>query len=276
MAGAGAAGAAGAASSNEPAGYVRFAEISWNALPADGAWTSELDGLLAGQVGRWNTGSRYAIEVHGDAPSSPPNVLRIRYPSTLAQGSGPGTWNLAADPKSTQFREVYARFHVKIDGPDFENHPVGTKLFGYFGSGRVGHVANQNYWLLPGGSGDTGFGAKLMTSSVIRFNQQDIVSRAEGQNLDPSALFTAGEWHLVEYVAVLSGVDVPDGELHMWIDGVKIHEHTDVLYRTSSWNGGFFGVHHWAAIWGGNKPGTQRTRDDDILIDHFYMSGIEL
>jgi hypothetical protein len=151
------------------------------------------------------------------------------------------------------------------------NHPV-DQAFGYFRHGRSQHVPNQNYWLLSGGSGDTGFGAKLMTSSTIRFLQQDIVSRGEQQNVDAGALFTAGAWHLVEYVAVLSGVDAADGEFHMWIDGVKIHEYTDVLYRPANerriWSS------PWSADWA-EMPGRanpRRRRLDRPLLHEWHRA----
>jgi hypothetical protein len=57
----------------------------------------------------------------------------------------------------------------------------------------------------------------------------------------------------------------------MWIDGTMVMDYSDVTYITRTTPRGFT-MFKWNPTWGGS--GGTRTRDDYILIDHLYLSGL--
>lgn len=240
----------------EPAGYVAFAEHQGDVLPG-------------GTRGRWavSSGSNLSIRSISGAPQSPSSVIRTRFPAGLPGGTGPVNWSgWDAGGYNVMKKKLYISFWVRVVGPDFENHAVLTKM-GFIGYGEsTSRARNQGFFTLEG-TGTQG----VASSWIVKFRQQNHVSRNLSPNVNRSKVMTAGRWHRWEAVLELNTLGRANGIFKMWIDGVQIMDYRDVVYITSGNTNGFHGW-KWNPTWGG--AGGTKTRDDYIEIDHVYMSGL--
>jgi hypothetical protein len=91
------------------------------------------------------------------------------------------------------------------------------------------------------------------------------------QNVDNRMLMTAGTWHHWELVMQLNSLGQANGILKWWIDDIQIMNYSNFTYI---WPGATQELWQWKwnPTWGGTA-GT-RTRDDFIMVDHVYMSGV--
>jgi hypothetical protein len=246
---------------NEPPGFVAFAEHNFSALPTT---TSSLGGLL----GRWfSTGSSNLTLVTPDltAPASPPNIMQSKYPIGLDGGRAPvhiSGWDASGSAKS----KVYMSLWLRIKGPNYENQATGTKMGFIAFNQDAGTAQNQGtFFLLSNSSAQ-----EIDTSFRVQFRIQSPCCRNLGQNVIGSRLFTVGPWHHWEAVLELNTPGSANGVLKMWIDGVLVANHTDVVYVDPAHTLGFY-MWKWNPTWGGT--GGTKTKDDYILIDHVYFSG---
>jgi hypothetical protein len=83
---------------------------------------------------------------------------------------------------------------------------------------------------------------------------------------------TCGVWHQWEAVLILNNLGQSDGIFEMWIDGIKIMNYSNVEYIRAGLTQKF-NTWIWNPTWGGGS-GPVKTRDDYILIDHVYISGV--
>ncbi|MFU8806392.1 MAG: hypothetical protein ACNA8W_21450, partial [Bradymonadaceae bacterium] len=255
---------------NEPADFEVIAENDFaRVMP----WPSAEVGL----VGRWwshpeeNPRVIY-LDDEADSPSSPPHVIRTHYPDGFGSGSAPVNWGGWTDDYA-QYDKVYFSQHIRLEGDSYENQNVGTKL-GFFGCGRATGTASNDLFPFLLGSG-------IRDAFTVDFRQQNVTSRNLGQNVDSSALMTAGDWHHWEILMEVNDIasnymDDQDrlrsnGTLKWWINGVLIMEHTDVAYRTEAHPRAIWD-YKWNPTWGG--IGGDRTRDDYIDVAHVYISGV--
>lgn len=251
------------ANPNEPAGYVRFAEIDLSTLP-NGLWKP------LGQAGQWSwfpVGDPDLTLGSTTVPgmASAPDYMSTRFPKGLKSSYAPvnfGGWQNRTAYKS----KVYLSVWMRIRGTSFENQAVGTKLgFMSYGDGSAG-TRNQGYFMLQGAAKQG-----VYSSFAIKFTQQNIVNRNLYPNIDGSKLFTAGPWHHVEAVMEINSLGQANGKMKMWIDGTRVMDYSNVVYikpgKTEKFN-----YWIWNPTWGG--VGGTRTRDDFIDIDHVYMSGL--
>ena len=91
------------------------------------------------------------------------------------------------------------------------------------------------------------------------------------QNVNDRRLMTAGQWHHWEIVMEANHPDRRDGKLSWWIDGELAMRYDDMVYRLPSAPRGFWRL-KCNPTWGGT--GETKTRDDRILVDHLYLSGV--
>ncbi len=245
---------------NEPAGFVAFAEHNFTSLPTG---TNSLGGLL----GKWfstQSGNLTLITPDLTAPASVPNTMQSRYPAGLVGGRAPvlvSGW----DANNRAYSKFYMSLWIKIRGPDYENHPVGTKLGFIAYNQNQGTAQNQGTFFLTGNST-----VNIASSFQVQFNQQSPVNRNLKQNVSSQKAMTVGPWHHWEAVFEANTPAVPNGVLKMWIDGLKVIDYSDVLYLDAARTLGFY-KWTWNPTWGG--IGSTKTRDDFIIIDHVYFSG---
>ena len=263
---------------NEPPGYTRFFEFDFSTtLPAGYAtvpgiagriWKYELSGLPDKIVNPITDAT---------APVSGPDVLRYRYPNGWTSGgaspAGMNWWDDSASPSTgTQYKETYESGWFKIEGAGdgtYENQAVGTKLLGYWGSGEIGNDRTPtSLYMILEGDGAT----SIHSSFSIWFVQQGVVSnRRMDHNVNPGVTISVGVWHQYELVLRINTIGVADGTLEFWIDGVKWHSYTDVIWRDATNSAAFWG-RQMNPVFGG-ASGNNKSRDDDVYWDHIYMSG---
>jgi hypothetical protein len=253
---------------NEPAGYAAFAEHNFSSLPSSPK-------SLGGLMGAWYNDPTYApanlVVVTPDltAPASPPNVLQTRYPTGLVGGRAPVYmygWDAAGNING-QKSKLYFSLWIKLQGPDFEAAPAITKLgfIGYADAPSVG--INQGFFALQNLSSQPA----VASSFITQFLEQAPVSRTLGPNVNTSKLMTSGVWHQWEAVYEMNTVGVADGTFKMWIDGIKITDLSNVEWRVAGRTNQFF-QWTWNPTWGG--IGGTKSRNDFVMIDHVYMSGL--
>lgn len=251
---------------NEPIGYQRIVESYMDKL------APKASAPVAGWAGVWEySGSGMVLEPATNVLTSSPGVLRTVFGSSLHAGRAPTgllTWSgTQSVPKL--YRKVYFSQWVKVGTTaGFQNNPVGTK-FGFFSYGQnLTKTRNQSFMILKGNGASS-----VMTAMEIRFSQQGIVARDLIPNRNISqAKLTTGVWHQVELVLETnSSAGVADGKFKMWLDGVQIHDWSNMVYLTAG-NTRKFQGYNWNPTWGGMTG--VRTRTDNIWMDHLYISGI--
>jgi hypothetical protein len=247
---------------NEPVGFIPFAE---NAFTGPLPLTRSVSGLR----GRWytrSTSNPSIVTASPMGPQSPSTVMRTTFPKGLRGGRAPVMvtgWDATGAKKS----KLYFSAWVRIEGADYENHPVGTKL-GFFGFAKSGSaVGNQGFFLLVGDGKQS-----IRRDFVLRFNQQYPVARNLNPNVNGGRLIKVGKWQHWEALFEINTPGTPNGKFQMWIDGVKTHDYRDVKYTIPGATGKFYD-YLWNPTWGGNATPI-RTRADNISIDHIYLSGL--
>jgi hypothetical protein len=185
-----------------------------------------------------------------------------------------GGWDERWQDRSGQKRAIYVSISIKVDGRDFENQKVGTKV-GFIAFGRRNQGSNEGVFFLVNDAGRQ----EVESRFTLQFKQQGIrqvngdIGRNLGQNVNRALLMTAGKWHQWEAVLQLNALGQANGILRMWIDGVRVMDYSNVVYVTPSAPLGF-NLFKWNPTWGGS--GGVRTRDDYIDIDDIYLSGVPL
>lgn len=254
---------------HEPAGFVPVAEHHWPAFPNSQNAT----------LGEWEdvSTSNYSVAAVS-TPSGDGTAMRVRFPKGMTAGVSPGKfrfWRTMNISAATPMQEMYISARIRIDGTDFENQLVGTKLL-YWAYGNAYNTNDATVYLR------NGTGSQAVMSEMQLFAQvspgdnrdpNDGVVRNLYQNTGSSRRFTVGEWHLLEILANVGTPDRADGSLKIWLDGELVMHHGDVKHLDSDYDftRGFFQA-EWAPVWGG--VGGVRTRDDFMLVDNIYVSGL--
>ena len=242
---------------NEPPGFQPFAHYDACAFPGRGR-----------DLGMWATERRpMALMQDPEAPGSPPGVILTRYSRGLLAGRAPVYWNGWDEGGAAAEKQAfYLSMWIKIVGQDFEAAPAVTKL-GFIGYGAEPHRAvNQGFFGIPSGRQAT-----VGRAFQLAFFQQGHVDHETRQNVDRRPLMTAGTWHHWEAVLRLNRPGQANGELAFWIDGCKIIHSTTMRFVDREHPHGFT-MYTWNPTWGG--MGGTRTREDRILIDDVYLSGV--
>lgn len=255
---------------NEPSGYTPFLSSATDSIP------SHPKVPINGWLGLWDGESVGNVSVQNGACAPSGSFWQVKYPATLTQGTAPcnvNGWDNSGYAKPGQKRELYVSEWIQLvpttstNGTGFEVHPAGVKL-GFFA-----------YAVPTSSAHNTGFVCTAQPGSVailnevnLRFCQQGPVSRV----IPSSGSVTVGQWHQWEFQFVLnSAPDVADGILRWWLDGKQIVNVSNVVYMTAGNTNGFFD-YVFNPTWGGNKPGTTKSRADFLLLDELYASGIAM
>lgn len=255
---------------HQPSGLATLYEWGCSGLWSDvsGVHQSSGYGILAGQV--WRYPSSAAAANDNSAPQSPAGVCSYTWPAGLPAGTSAGIWFVAwQDASLRQVSHWYESTRVKILGPSIEmqtgTSPAGMKLFGLVGAGQTGAANNQ----IILGANTTG--PNPTTALQIHISQQNVVARHMYPNVNTSALLTVGQWHQIEWLFDLNDVGVANGRAQVWIDGVKVIDYGDVVWRTTTYPAGFF-IRKWDPTWGGGGT-TPKQQTDVMYLDHIYGAG---
>jgi hypothetical protein len=253
---------------NQPSGFSRIAEwASSSMMPLNTCVTSGY-GVLAGKWCRWyNSGGTTAYS-DGTAPKSSAGTLRFKFPKGLSPGASYGMVSMWTPTSGTEYSKVYESGWVRIPSSNFEMHgpSYGLKMFGLWASGRKPGPNSQ----IVGWA--SGVGTNPVSAFKFVLKQQDFVLRNLLPNVDTRALFTAGKWHHYELLMETNTIGQANGKFKMWWNGVMTHNYSNVVYRTATYPAKFFG-RKWDPVWGG-AGGPSKSRDDYLLVDHVYISGV--
>ncbi|HEY9228182.1 MAG TPA: Ig-like domain-containing protein, partial [Gemmatimonadaceae bacterium] len=240
---------------NEPAGYTRFHDQPWDAAPA-----------FPTQSLGWSDPNRDAaqsLSITNDATAPFPgnhNVLQAKFKQGSPGGSGPFyiERNFATNE---QYHNLYMCIYLKHSANfDNTNGNAGTKFMWPIGDpDRMSatylsfHASIMDFMLIQQGAVD-----RMLDANVV------------GNTRQAQVVTKNGSW--IRYEVLIKGNssdDTPDGELHIWIDGVKTHQFTNVQYLMSS-------ARKWTRLiynptyGGGTNPVPY---DQYQYIDHIRLSG---
>jgi hypothetical protein len=254
---------------NQPSGFTPIAEWAATSLWPLGTTATSGYGIISGKWGRWYNATSTASD--GSAPKSSSSTLQFRWPKGLAAGSSPGMVTAWTATSGTEYSKIYESGWVKIPSADFEQHrpSIGLKMFGFWAAGRKNYSNSQNYGWTRGPQTNPVSGFQFV------MKQQQITDRAMSPNVGHNLgtyYFTAGKWHRYEIVMEINTIGKADGKFRMWWNGVKTHDYSNVVWRTSTYPAKFF-ARKWDPVWGG-AGGSAKTRDDRLLVDHLYISGV--
>jgi hypothetical protein len=254
---------------NQPSGFSRIAEWSSSSMMPMYTWVTSGYGILGGRWGRFYNSNGTSARSESTAPKSASGTLQFRLPKGMAPGSSYGMVGAWSTTSGAEYSKIYEAGWIKIPSSNFEVHgpSAGVKMLGFWAVGQKPSSGNQLFgWA-------RGIGSNPVSKFTLELRQQNIVTRNLYQNVDTRALFTAGTWHRYEILMEVNSIGSANGKFQMWWNGIKTHNYTNVVYRTSSYPAKFFG-RKLDPIWGG-AGGPNKTREDKILFDHIYISGVK-
>jgi hypothetical protein len=259
---------------NEPPGYLRFAEFAGGELTKEGV---KGDGLMAGRFRLFlPRPQNFRVIEDPTAPVSPPVVIQTRFPQGFEAGRGPvswGGWDVGGSERG-QKSKFYLSLWIKIAGNEYENQAVGTKMGMIASAWNPLKGAGTQGILFLNGTGKQRVAREFKVEFHQEFNaamNPPYHNRHLEQNADRRPLMTCGTWHQWEVVMELNTPGTANGVFRWWIDGTKVIDHSDMTYIFGKNLTGFW-QWKWNPTWGGTKG--VRTREDLVLIDHVYMSGV--
>jgi hypothetical protein len=254
---------------NQPSGFTRIAEWAATSMMPLNTPTASGYGILAGRWARWYNATGTGARSESNAPKSSTGTLQFRLPAGMKPGGSYGLVSGWSTTSSQEYSKIYESGWIKIPSSNFEVHgpSAGLKMLGLWAVGKKPSSNNQ----LAGWT--RGIGSNPVTKFTFELRQQNIVTRNLYPNVDTRALFTAGTWHRYEILMEINSIGSANGKFQMWWNGIKTHNYTNVVYRTSTYPAKFFG-RKLDPVWGG-AGGPNKTREDKILFDHIYIAGVK-
>ena len=242
---------AGPGCTNEPAGFTVINDQPWDTAPPASSlgWLDD-----AG-----NAAARFSIVNDPTAPypGGNRNVISALFPQGSPGGSAP-FYIYRGFSASEQFSTLYLCVYLKHDANfDNTNGNAGTKF------------------LWPAGDQQRGTSTYLSHDGAdmeFRVIQQGGIDRSMVGYLNrPATILDVkrGQWVKYELVLKANSSGSANGELHVWLDGTKTHQYTDVNWVMGS-------ARKWLSLaWnptygGGLNP---VPRDQRQYMDHIRISG---
>lgn len=223
-------------------------------------------GIMSGRFWRYPSSLKGATDA--SAAQSPSGVATYTWPAGLSPGTSAGIgWLAWADDAQSARTHYYESFTFRIPEAKFEIHGPsgGMKFFGYWGVGQRGAANNQVFGFIAAANGNPA------SAFRIEVRQQNVQTRNLTQNVDGTPYLTTQAWHQVEFVFVANTVGSANGVCRVWIDGHKIIDYSNVIWRTSAYPNAFF-IRKFDPIWGGNGGG-RKAQTNSMELDHVYASG---
>jgi len=232
----------------------------WSHEPAEYQLLSDHEGDAIEKGGWSGRGAGLSVDQEGSEIYSGPNSLRFHY----RQGDGgPGktvyagnTWFELPGGK----REVYVGLYLKLSTP-WDEHQTGND------SPKLVFLNDRE----TGGGGDP-FYLRRGDDGKIDGNLQNNDAppqRSLGQNIG-TVRTEPGRWAKVEFIVKMNSPgESYDGEFHLWVDGKKVAEYTD-LWLSDAPTPSFDAV-NINPLWGG--LGDTVAHDQYLWIDHVRVSG---
>jgi hypothetical protein len=252
---------------NEPAGLSTIASVDFtNGITAQaGVCTEHSDAFK-------RANSEYMADA--SAPTGNGAVFQGKFPSGLEDGRAPWRFDcwgpgMSEGGGTYQYDEIYVSFWLKIEGSDYQNQSVGTKVF-YVGYGTdLRH--NDAYFMLDGtGSQATQTSARLRARLSTQDDNGDTSAMPVTPNLS-SKHVRVGEWTHVEVRMKINDIGSSNGELDTWVNGTHTTSINNWLYRSAISPRAFYHL-QFTPVYGGYS-GNVRTRNDYWRVDNLYISG---
>lgn len=242
---------------NEPAGYTTINDQPWDLIAIGTSQPSQ------GWVGENGDEADYFTIITDAAspmPSQPNhNIVQALFPSGNPGGTGP--FNIRRDfATGEQFKNMYVGMWIKHSANfDNTNGNSGTKFM--WPIGETFGVGGQTY---------TGHNGSTMD---FAFFQQGRVDRILDANLNATQAqmnLRLGQWDRYEWLMKANTADgTANGEVHVWISGVKTHQYTNVDWSMETGRK-WLGL-KWNPTYGG---GTNPVPHDQWqYCDHIHISG---
>ena len=258
---------------HQPAGLQRVAENGFDGIPGSGAGTE-----LVGPGGSWEaSGENLATVSDPSAPQSAASVLQVAWRKGLHDGAGNhGYFNCVL---GRDYRELYVSWRVKIPSRTFENQlSPGVKLLGYISYGKSDRRNQFFLQMLSTSShqavqaGPWRFRSDFTSEYALPGTSNPAQDYFDNQGTPPE--MAAGSWQQVEMYFKLNDDGRENGVYKLWINGALVQSYYDVTMISSAVGAtrGFYQI-HFDPIWGGHI-GQVKQRDDALLIDHLYISGV--
>lgn len=257
---------AGNAQSKEPSGFSPLAINSATVLPPT-------TGFGPAVLGSWHVNPAPATQVgmatSSAAKCSPPQAWRTTYPAGWTAGKGPITL-LTQDWR--EVKRLYVKVCLRVGrSGQYENQATGTKLMFFIVSDapNVGRCS-----IIPHVRGDGAVLIRPNWTVDIKFECANTLPNATWTELSGvGRALRSDVWQVHEWLIDAGSVDKNDGSVKWWIDGQLVVSRTGLKIRTAK-NGYTHGFSRWkwAPTWGGT--GGVKTRADDYMIDHVYVSGL--
>lgn len=194
--------------------------------------------------------------VPDDNPNVGPLVMEQRYPAGFQPGSGPAT---AEFPVRSPVTRLYISVWAKLS-PNWQGHVSSTnKMFYVWIGGRPKVFISAE-----------GVGSGLLEPQVRLQNDRAHRGRLR-PNLARRAAVQRGVWQRWEFVFKANAPGRANGEVHWWINGVKVSQYHDVAYVDPG-ERPYWEVFQWRPIWGGSG-GRPLAREQTLRFGHLYISG---
>jgi hypothetical protein len=242
---------------NQPAGFTMLYNRPMSAL-AESGWGFRDYSVAGNNV----QGTNISIVNQPDAPKSAPAVLQFTYPSGFAGGGEPaktGREFPTSEFSSAMYMSLWVRFSNNWDG-----HGSSVNKIVYWQMTADPNI-RARLFLQGRGINNENLEVYLVTQGTPLGDQ-----RLLPPNLAPGAQFVRGQWHRVEVVVRMNTGSDFNGQVHMWLDGTKIAQYTDVTFASAAEDQRLSGF-EITPVWGGT--GDQIGPQAQFLwVDHLYLS----
>lgn len=254
---------------NEPAGFVAITNHTFDAIEK-GGW---------GVYEAYGNSPDIDLTVIDDttAPASPTKVGQMRFrQGEVESGSltpashGRGGWEAS---------EVYVDLWLKFS-PNWKlnDNAMLSKVF-YMTAAGTGGGGDPLFFLVRATSthGPMHFEAMHQNPDITPGSLRYAVFAPDWNNasndLSPAedaAQIVRGRWYRIEMHIVANTPGMADGEVHYWINGVKLGEFTGAEFISPGDLDGTFNNFRWEPVWGGQRG----TVEEEMyqFIDNIYVS----
>jgi hypothetical protein len=248
-----ASGGGGGDFANEPAGFTTVTSRPFSSLAQSCNDANAAEGWEPDEECQWH---HISIVTDPMAPKSPTNVLQAFYPAGTTGGTTDATpGRIVKNFNAAQ--SVYVSIWVKLSA-NFVGNGTGTNKVFY-----VWQNNSPDFFMSAEGDG-------MGTLQPTGRYQGDLDKREQFfPNLVQNATVPRGEWQHWEILIKENTPGVQDGEFHLWVNGTKVSEYTDVGYLAGGQTVGFMKM-DVEPIWGG--LGSTLQADQFMYFDHVYVS----